>query len=229
MKTAKKKMNVCGRGHKFQKNSDNPVCPVCWPGYHRKPNSTKPGRPIPPRNAKNLATCIILMRGVMPSGKNKVPMARLRETLEKSGFINARTYIQSGNALVDTSLALNEVEERVRTLIKTHIGPDLAIVARTPSQIEKLLKGNPFTEQETPRVFYTLFAAPPAKKAVADVLSLDLSPNKVAFTSDGAYLHIPGSAARSKLGNNFLEKVLGVRATTRNGNTLRALVELATR
>lgn len=27
---------TCSRGHIFQKSSDCPVCPICWPGYSRK-------------------------------------------------------------------------------------------------------------------------------------------------------------------------------------------------
>ncbi len=176
---------------------------------------------------KKPATFIVLLRGVMPSGKNRVPMAQLREALEKEGFGNPRTYIQSGNALVDTPLGPKAVEDRVKALIKKYIGPDLAVVARMPAQIEKMLKGNPFTERETPRVFYTFFGERPGKKEMAEVVSLDLSPNKVVFAPGGAYLYIPGSAARAKLNNNFLEKKLGVRATTRNANTLRALLAMA--
>lgn len=172
-------------------------------------------------------TFIVLLRGVMPSGKNRVPMAQLREALAEDGFGNPRTYIQSGNALVDTPLAAKAVEERVKALIKKRIGPDLAVVVRTPAQVEKMLKGNPFTAQETPRVFYTFFGECPGKKEMADVVAQDLSPDKVAFAPGGAYLYIPGSAARAKLSNNFLEKKLGVHATTRNANTLRALLAMA--
>ncbi|NLD34588.1 MAG: DUF1697 domain-containing protein [Clostridiales bacterium] len=47
-------------------------------------------------------TLILLLRGVMPTGKNKVPMARLREVMEAAGYGRVRTWIQSGNLLIDT-------------------------------------------------------------------------------------------------------------------------------
>ncbi len=31
-----KQWKVCSRGHRFQKSSDCPVCPICWSGYYRK-------------------------------------------------------------------------------------------------------------------------------------------------------------------------------------------------
>jgi uncharacterized protein (DUF1697 family) len=40
-------------------------------------------------------------------------------------------------------------------------------------------------------------------------------------------MYIPGSAARSRLNNNFLERKLGTPLTTRNRNTLAKLVEMA--
>lgn len=31
-----KTWKTCSRGHRFQKSSDCPVCPICWSGYYRK-------------------------------------------------------------------------------------------------------------------------------------------------------------------------------------------------
>ena len=42
---------------------------------------------------------IALLRGVMPIGRNRVPMADLRELLTDLGFDGVRTYIASGNAV----------------------------------------------------------------------------------------------------------------------------------
>jgi len=43
---------------------------------------------------------LILLRGINVGGKNRVPMARLRELLEELGHSNVSTYIASGNAIV---------------------------------------------------------------------------------------------------------------------------------
>jgi len=40
---------------------------------------------------------IIPLRGVMPVGKKKVPMAQLRQVLTDTGFKDIRTNIASGN------------------------------------------------------------------------------------------------------------------------------------
>lgn len=174
-------------------------------------------------------TFIVFLRGVMPTGKNRVPMARLRAELSNAAFGNVRTYIQSGNALVDTDLDASAVESRIREVIRDKIGTELSIVARTPAQIEKVLKDNPFGTQESERTFYTFFRTVPDAAKVASLSSQDFTPDKIAFSETGAFVFVPGAYARSKLSNNNLERKLGVSATTRNGNTLRALLALAAR
>jgi uncharacterized protein (DUF1697 family) len=175
-----------------------------------------------------MTTYIVLLRGVMPSGKNKVPMARLREVLEQAGFARVRTYIQSGNALVDTSLPAPVVAHTIRELIRDHIGPDLEVIVRTGDQLEEVLGANPFAGgYDLSRVFFVLFAEPPPASGARELESRDLSPEKLAFGNDTAYMYIPGPYGRGTLSNNFLEKALGVRATMRNFNTLQKLVALS--
>lgn len=164
----------------------------------------------------------------MPFGKNKVPMAQLREVLADAGFGNVRTYIQSGNALVDTGLRAKEVEVRVRGLIKTHIGPDLTVVARTGAQLQKVLDGNPFGKGfDISRVFFVSFKDMPSPVKAKELLAADFGDEKLVIKGATAYAYIPGNAARSKVSNSLLEKKLGVSATTRNFNTMSKLIEMS--
>jgi uncharacterized protein (DUF1697 family) len=175
-------------------------------------------------------TYIVLLRGVMPSGKNKVPMVRLREVLSGVGFGNVRTYVQSGNVLVDTGLSADEVGKSVRELIKKHIGPDLAVVVRTGPELQKVLEENPFQQgYDISRVFFVVLAQIPAMEKVQELSAQDFGDEKLAFstTKDTAYMYIPGPYGRGRLSNNFLEKKLGVSATMRNFNTMSRLVEMS--
>ena len=178
-----------------------------------------------------MSTYIVLLRGVMPSGKNKVPMAQLREVLKRGGFGNVRTYVQSGNVLVDSGLSAQEIGKCVRELIKKHIGPDLAVVVRTGSELQKVLEENPFQQGYTiSRVFFVVFAQIPTLEKVQELSAQDFGDEKLAFTRnrDAAYMYIPGPYGRGRLSNNFLEKKLGVSATMRNFNTMSRLVEMST-
>jgi uncharacterized protein (DUF1697 family) len=175
-----------------------------------------------------MKTHIILLRGVMPTGKNKLPMARLREVLAQAGFGNVRTYIASGNALVDSDLSAHEIERQVHDLIKEQIGPDLAVIVRTGDELQRVLDENPFTEGcDISRLFFVLFAAPPPDDKVKALLAEDFGDEKLAITQHAAYMYIPGTYGRGRLSGSVLEKKLGVAATMRNFNTLAKLIELS--
>jgi uncharacterized protein (DUF1697 family) len=175
-----------------------------------------------------MKTYIVLLRGVMPSGKNRVPMAQLREVLADAGFVNVRTYIQSGNALVDTDISAKEVETCVHDLIKKHIGADLTVVARTGKQLQKVLDENPFTDgYDISRVFFAWFAEPPSAQKVKELLAHDYSPEELAITKNAAFMFIPGTYGRTMLSGGFLEKKLGVPVTMRNFNTTSKLIEMS--
>jgi uncharacterized protein (DUF1697 family) len=176
-----------------------------------------------------MKTYVALLRGVMPTGKNKVPMAQLRSILSDAGFENVRTYIQSGNALVDTKLSAKEIEMNVHELIKQHIGAHISVVVRTGEQLQKVLDANPFRVGFDPsRVFYVLFKNQPNPIKVNEFCEQDFGKEKLAIEKDAAYLYLPENAARSKLSNIFLERKLEITATTRNLNTMKKLVELST-
>jgi uncharacterized protein (DUF1697 family) len=175
-----------------------------------------------------MKTVVILLRAVMPTGKNKVPMARLREVLGNAGFENVRTYIQSGNAFVDSELSTREVETRVHDLIKKHIGPDLVVVARTGRQLQKVLDENPFQRgYDVSRIFFVLFAEPPSSQKVKELLRQDFSPEELVITKNAVYMYIPGRDGRGLLSSNFFERKLGVSATMRNFNTMSKLIEMS--
>jgi uncharacterized protein (DUF1697 family) len=46
----------------------------------------------------------VLFRGINVGGKNTVKMAELKQLLIDSGLFNVKTYIQSGNAVFETTL-----------------------------------------------------------------------------------------------------------------------------
>lgn len=175
-----------------------------------------------------MRTCVILLRGVTPGGKNKVPMAHLRNILAGDGFGNVRTYIQSGNVLVDTVLPAGEVSLRIHTLIKESIGPDLVVVIRTAEQLKEVLINCPFQrDHDLSRVFFVLFAEIPAIEKVNELLAQDFGTEELAIRRDAAYMYIPGPYGRGRLSNNFLEQKLGISATMRNYNTLSRLIEMS--
>lgn len=172
-------------------------------------------------------TRIVLLRGVMPTGKNKVPMAELREALTKAGFARVRSWIQSGNLLVDTDLSRERTHDLVRQVLRTDLGVDLAVMVTSRAEIQAALEQNPYHSLAPDRVFYGFFNEAPEQAKARALLSEDFGEERLAITEKAVYMYIPGSAARSRLNNAFLQRRLGVDLTFRNRNTLMKLCEMA--
>ena len=170
---------------------------------------------------------IILLRGVTPTGKNKVPMAALRQALSKAGFENVRTWIQSGNVLVDTELDRAQTEAAVQRVLREDIKTELAVIVKTTQEIRKGLEGNPFIDLPLERVFFGFFNEMPPSGKVSALLSLDFGEDLLRISPNAVYTFIPGTAARTQLNNAWLQHKLGTALTFRNANTLNKLVEMA--
>lgn len=170
-------------------------------------------------------TYIVLLRGVMPSGKNSIKMAFLREILEQADFDNVRTYIQSGNVVLQSSLSPTEIAQKVRAVILEKNGSDLPVIVKTPAEIRAVLAENPFGEE---RSFFTLTNDTFDKILAQELEQQDFGEDKLKITEKAIHSYIPTNAARTKLTNNFIEKKLNITTTTRNFRTLTKLVAIAT-
>lgn len=174
-----------------------------------------------------MSVFLILLRGVMPVGKNKVPMAQLRVVLTEAGFASVRTYIASGNVILRSELGRDEVEERVHALIKRHIGPDLVVIARTADELRHILTSNPFDDYDTTHMYYTVLSEPADPELISQLLPETYAPERFVVTDEALYLLVAERYSLTKLHNNFVEKKLRISATTRNYNTMTKLLTLA--
>jgi uncharacterized protein (DUF1697 family) len=174
-------------------------------------------------------TYVALLRAVTPTGKNKVPMAQLRDVLTAAGFGRVRTYIQSGNVLIDTDSPPPVLAQQINILIKRHIGPDLKVIVRTCGELTAILQADPFRDYENAAscTYFVHFDEQPPDAATQAVATQEYGRDEIVFEDRTAYLYIPGTYGDSKLSGPNLEKKLGVAATMRNFNTMQKLVSLA--
>jgi len=169
----------------------------------------------------------IFLRGVMPSGKNRVPMAELRTALADAGLQEVRTYIQSGNVAAKSPLDQDAIQSLVHGTILRKIGADIAVIARTHAQVKRVLAQNPFAEESASRTYFTLFSAKPSAPRLKEFLQIDFAPDVINVAGDTLYTLYATKYSDSKFNNNFFERKLKVVATTRNYNTLSRLLELS--
>ena len=179
------------------------------------------------RPDQNMSTYIILLRGVTPTGKNKVLMAPLREALTKAGLKEVQTYIQSGNIIAASDLSSQKIEDLVHEVICRNSGGDIKVLARTPDQLSAIMEANPFKDASSPQPYFSLLAAEPDEDLVKEFLSTDFLPDQISYMNNTLYTLYATKLSDSKFNNNYFERKLKVAATTRNINTMNRLLELA--
>ncbi len=170
---------------------------------------------------------IILLRGVMPTGKNKVPMAPLRAALERAGLENVRTYIQSGNVIASSALDREALERLVHDVIEAEFGGDIAVLARPAAYFKDALARIPFAGADTSKLYFTLFASAPDAALLQGFLAPGHAPDRIEVLGDMAYILCATKYSDLKINNSHIERKLKVTATTRVYNTIAALVKLS--
>ena len=173
---------------------------------------------------------IILLRGVMPSGKNSIPkMAILRQHLEEAGFEAVRTYIQSGNILLRSELSAEALSIRIQDLLAEHYGADIAALVFRPEEIQGWIDACPFPSDLDPsRVFFTMTMERPDVQRLQLLAEKSWGEAALHLSDRCLYVHAPVTYKNSRLTNNALERHLEVICTTRNLNTLRRILALVT-
>lgn len=86
---------------------------------------------------------VVLLRGINVGGKNKVSMADLKAALEEGGFTEVKTYINSGNVLMKSSLPTGEVNDSVEKIIKDTFGFEVDAVTLTKTAFKKVADALP--------------------------------------------------------------------------------------
>lgn len=171
-----------------------------------------------------MSTYIILLRGINVSGKNKLPMAELRELLNDLEFKNVQTYIQSGNIILSSNKDKNEISELIKNGIKTQFGYDVPVIIRTIEEWKTVIKNNPFPI-DNPKILGFVFLDQTPKTTTLDVKGM--KDDKYEISNDMVYIHCPSGFGKTKLTNNLFEQKLKITATTRNFKTVMKLLELA--
>jgi uncharacterized protein (DUF1697 family) len=170
---------------------------------------------------------ISLLRGINVSGQKKISMAELARCYDACGFETVRTYIQSGNVLFKSAKPASQCREEIERGIREAFGFDVLVRVLDLPELKAIRSALPFGGE---RVFFTfIMANGPSAGAAPDLSELmdhRAEGDQLAAVPGAIYFLCPGSYGRSKLSNNFIERKLGIRASTRNLKTVDALIGL---
>src|SRR5262245_31477492 len=99
---------------------------------------------------------VALLRAVNVGGTGKLAMADLKALCRDAGFACIETYIASGNVIFDSKASPSRVKSHLEKRLLDHIGKSVGVVIRTASEMQDVLRGNPFPKAAPERT-YTIF------------------------------------------------------------------------
>ena len=78
---------------------------------------------------------VALLRAVNLGARNKVPMPELRSLLEEAGYGDVRTYIASGNVLLDGSSGRAALATALERIVADSFGVTTTAILRKPREL----------------------------------------------------------------------------------------------
>jgi uncharacterized protein (DUF1697 family) len=174
-------------------------------------------------------TFIALLRGINVGGRNKVPMADLRELCARLGWGDVQTYIQSGNVVFKTDADPVKAEKALEDAIEERFGFEIPVIIRTGADWTGYIEENPFPKEskEDPRFVHLLLSkSPPDPDAPDRLAERAQDGERVALAGEALWIHYANGAGRSKLTPALLDRFAGSPVTGRNWRTVLKIAEM---
>jgi len=172
---------------------------------------------------------VALLRGINVGGRTKVAMADLRQLFADLGHADATTYIQSGNVVFrspvdDVAQLGGDIEGR----IARDLGVTVTVLLRTRDELAQVVAANPFlgTGADESKLHVTFLVDAPQDAVAAGLETPAGEPDELSLVGREVFLHCPNGYGRTKVNNAFIERRLGVAATTRNWRTVTKLLDM---
>ena len=178
-----------------------------------------------------MTTVVSMIRGINVGGNRMIRMDRLKAIYTGLGLAEPRTYLQSGNVVCEArDSRVRGLGKAVEKAILAECGFDVSVAVRTTREMTEAMAANPlFGRKGTdPRFLHATFIVDPDGKATLGGTELPFGKSEEAvLVGDVVYVYCPNGYGITKINNTFFERRLGVRATTRNWQTVAALERMA--
>ena len=165
---------------------------------------------------------VALLRAVNVGGTGKVPMAKLKVMCREAGFTRVQTYIASGNVVFESKASSTRAKSNLERRLRDYAGKPVGVVVRTASEMQAILRANPFPKAAPNHTYAIFLDEPPPRDALkhatgAEDEQLQLGVREI-------YVHYGGGMGRSKL------KIPAAKSgTARNMNTVAKLADMVSK
>jgi len=168
---------------------------------------------------------VAFLRAINVGGHKIIKMSDLKETFQSLGLENVETFIQSGNVIFDSKTSSPaSLEKKIENQLEKALGYRVEIFLRTMREVAVIASKGPYSPKDGETVHVVLLNEKPDTQKQKALMSYKSKADD--FTVKGREVfNLRRDRNKSVFSNNFIEKVLGVPATSRNLTTIRKIAE----
>ena len=169
-----------------------------------------------------MTRCVALLRGINVGRAKRVPMAGLRGLLEKLGYTDVRTVLNSGNAVFQAPRpGVGRMAREIEAALESRFGFPVPVIVLTARELDDIVAGNTLRRagRDPSRLLVAFVAGRAALAEARTLLVKSWTPDALAVGDRAAYLWCAGGIIESKLMQAFT-RATGEAATTRNWATV---------
>lgn len=171
---------------------------------------------------------IVLLRGINVGKAKRVAMPDLRALLERAGFAEVRTLLQSGNVVLAAKGAPKTLATRMEKAFLAAVGFSSRFTVFPRAELDAMIDANPLKDAVAePSRFLVAILADASYRAKLEPLTKESwGADAFALGDRVAYLWCRGGMLESKL-PEAVARIAGENVTTRNWGTVTKLQALA--
>ncbi len=173
-----------------------------------------------------MKTYIAFLGGINVGGHKKILMKDLKKLLDSIGLKEITTYIQSGNVVFKASEATN-LASKIAEAIELKYSFSVPVLVKKATELNKIVSKCPFFDEKREKSYFILLDKNPTKEQIKLIAGFSTQNEEFYITPNCVYIYYANGAGKAKMGINFFERKLNVKATARNHRTMKKLLELA--
>ncbi len=152
-------------------------------------------------------------------------MAELRKAYEQLGFSQVKSYIQSGNVVFRSKEETN-LASKITEAIEAKYGFNAPVLIKKASEMSEILSKFPFFDEKREKSYFIFLEESPTKESIEFATAFSNKNEEFYIAQNCVYIYYAVGAGKAKMGVNFFEKKLKVKATARNYRTMLKLLSM---
>jgi uncharacterized protein (DUF1697 family) len=172
---------------------------------------------------------IALLRGINVGTAKRVAMADLRALVEKLGYSDVRTLLNSGNMIFTGPVAAAEdAAARIEAALARRLGVSTRVTVLTAGELAAAAGANPLGDAATnpSRLLVAVLSSHADRSLLKPLLKQEWAPEALAVGARVAYLWCPDGIIESRVAK-AVGRALGEAVTMRNWATVTRLLALS--